>query len=207
MNFNPIIDALISQLRDSLFGPKDHFERAKRSATRTLILPLIAVLGGESVLVAFVSAISSVEFRSGEIFFKLAGSASDSFLVLSGVVILSFFSVVGSNLYYARHLKKAQAEIENLAKAARFAASYEVLKSRFDSLAYAKRMEDAHSVAILMFKLYPEYVERDPDFLQSLLSDGNLAAIKQLPTMIPERQISGATAAVKSPNLTDGASG
>jgi hypothetical protein len=187
MNFNPILEALVSQLKESLFAPKDHFERVKRSATRTLVLPLIGLLGAESVFVALLGAISSLEFRMGETFFKLAGSSSDSFLVLSGVVIISLLSVVGSNLYYAQHLKRAQSEIEKLAKDAQLAASYKVLKSRFDELIAAKRQKDAYPVAALMLKRFPDYADRDPDFLQALLSDGNLDALRGLPMETPER--------------------
>jgi hypothetical protein len=188
MNLNPLLETLLSHLKDALFSPKDQFERAKRSATRTLITPLILILGGESALVAILGAVSSVEFRSGEVFFKLAGAASDSFLALSGVVLLTFFSIVGTNLYYSHHIKTSRSEIERLAKETRLAAAYERLRTRFDELIAARRTEEAYYVAGFMLNRYPDYVNQDPDMMASLVSDGNLATVRQLQILIPERQ-------------------
>ena len=64
-----ILNFLIGHLKDVFFQPKDHFERIKKTASSRLLLPLIAIVGGESIFVAILSAPQTVEIRSGNFFF------------------------------------------------------------------------------------------------------------------------------------------
>src|SRR5260370_33443194 len=93
-----LIDFLIANLKDSLFEPKDQFERVKRHAASRLLLPLIAIVGAESFVVAVLGALQTVEIRSGGFLFKLVASSSESFLLLALTVLIGFAVYVGSNV-------------------------------------------------------------------------------------------------------------
>ena len=165
-----MIELLIAFLKDALFQPKDQFERVKKNAARHLLAPLIAVVAGGSIIVAIVSAIQTVEIHTAGFSVKLMAAATDSFIPLSLTVLIAFSLYVGSNYHYTRQVRRSAEEIDRLDRHLRRSEVYSRLKARYYSYLKAEKREEAFTVANLLVKRFPNEVDTDADFLESLLA-------------------------------------
>jgi hypothetical protein len=184
-----LIKLLITHLKEVLFKPKDHFERAKKTASTRLLVPLITIVGAESIFVAILSAIGTVEIRSGNFFLRLIANSSSSFIELAIAILISFVLYVGSNFYYARRIKQSAEELEKLNKELRRTDSYNRLKKTYDEYLKRGQTEQAYLIAGLMIKRFPNEVDMDGDFLESILSaidSPQLADIRRMLVEAPQ---------------------
>jgi|GEM_PF-4406072 len=165
-----LIELLIAYLKDALFQPKDHFERVKKSASRFLLVPLITIVAGEGIFLTVVSALQTVEFHSAGFTFKLIAAASDSFIPLCLAILVAFALYVGSNYYYTLRVRKSTEEIAQLNRDLRRAQAVGRLKARYYKYLAANDIEKAYGVAGLLLRRFPDDVDSDPDFLESLVT-------------------------------------
>lgn len=183
---NIFFEALVTGLKQAIFKPKDRFERVKRNAMSKLLTPLVIIVGAESVLVSVLGAINSVQFQSSSFVFNLIGSSSSSFLTISAVVVLSFAFTLGANLYYERHIKMAESNVEVMLKKAKRREAYYTLRSKFDTLLLEDKKEEAATIAQWMASRYPTEVDEDSDFLRSLIEGAAITQLAQVQKVMIE---------------------
>ena len=181
-----LIDIFLSHVKEALFRPKDFFERSKRKAATGMLLPLILIVGAESIFVGILGAIKTIEFGGDGFFFRLLGSASDSFLYLSIAILLAFGIHVGSNLYYAKILRDTAKETEELARNLKRTEAYSVLKRKFSGYLETGDHDRAFTVAALMAKRYPDEVDMDGQFLESILEAVDTPRLKEVQHLLLE---------------------
>ena len=181
-----IIELLISFMKEALLRPKDRFERVKRTASRFLLLPLIAIVAAESVFVAIISALNSVEIKSGNFTFTLIAAANDSFIPLVIATLVAFSLYVGTNVYYTVKVNKLVEQTQRLDEDLRRAETYNRLKSKYYTYLKAGESEKAFIVAGLLVKRFPNEIDTDGDFLESLLSAVDTPQLTELHTMLIE---------------------
>lgn len=177
-----VAEFIITHLKEVLFTPKDQFERAKRNASR-LLIPLSLIVGGESVFVAILSAIQTLQITIGHFAFKLVGVASDSFYTLAGVTLVAYLTFIGANLYYAHLIRQSSKEIETLNRDLRNSDAYNQVRKKYFEYIEVGETEKAFTIADIMARLYLNEVKTDGEFLSSILSNvetPRLAGVRQM---------------------------
>ncbi|MET0464580.1 MAG: hypothetical protein ABW007_15550 [Chitinophagaceae bacterium] len=180
------IHLLISHLKDTLFQPKDFFERSKRSAATRLLVPIVALVGGESIFIGILGALQTVEIYSGKFFFKLVAASSSSFITLALTILLAFAMYIGSNLYYSYRIKQSSEALEKLNRDLRRSDAYNVLKTKYQDYLGSGNTEQAYIVAGLMIKRFPDEIDMDGAFLESLLSAVETPQLTEIRRMLVE---------------------
>ncbi|MEW8382923.1 MAG: hypothetical protein AB2689_05195 [Candidatus Thiodiazotropha taylori] len=165
----------VDLIKAAIFKNKDRFERVKRSSTALLLVPLITILGGESLFISVLNALNSFEFKSMDLVIAFSGTSSDNMLVLSGVVLASFFTLIGTNLYYSHQVKMAELAAENLKRELRKTEAYNHLKNKCIELIEANDIENARGIASLIFTTYKLEATEDVEFITKIInSQGHL---------------------------------
>lgn len=165
-----LIKLLTTYLKEALFQPKDLFERTKKRASSRLLAPLIAIVAAESIFVSVIGALQTVAIHSKDFSFTLLAAATDSFIPLALVILVAFALYVGSNLYYTRQVLRSSEELGKLERQLRHVEAYNRLRAKYYEYLEAGKTEQAYTAAALMVKRYPDELDTDPEFLESLIS-------------------------------------
>ena len=111
-----IADALQERLIRAILGPKDPFERMKRTVFRASFVLIATVLAGPTILISIISNVERVRFENRDTVVDLIGRATDDTLIFAISVVVLYLVTLLANLYYARYVKAAVKAVDDLTR-------------------------------------------------------------------------------------------
>jgi hypothetical protein len=178
-----ISDLAIRFVKSKLFGPKDYFERQKKRLVRSMIVPLILIIGTPSIVVASLSSFRYINFEGQGVILQLVGEASNDVLILAASLVTAFVFALGANLLYGFRLARLEEKLADLKRSDEVENSYKAMLATYKEHLLSNDVEKAVSLGSYMCRAFPDESRLDPEFITSLVDSGAKAEI-----LLVERQ-------------------
>ena len=89
-----LLDPILHALKNAVTRPKTAFETTKSNITRTLLRPAAILIGTEGMLIGLLGAIKLLKVQVGTTVIELIGAASENMLLLTIMVISTYFAAL-----------------------------------------------------------------------------------------------------------------
>ena len=166
-----LISSLMHALREATARSTEQFERTKSSITRTFLKPAAFLIGTEAAIVGVLGAIKLFRLQIGSSVLELVGAGSENILLLTAMVITTYFATLGANMYSGYLARKSDERLLKITHEINKGENFKTLAEEYKSYVALNKPDEARAIATWIINRYPDEAEREPLLVRTIARD------------------------------------